>query len=75
MKKIKIDDKILIINEGKLSIERTKLIKITPKEWEVQTYLEDICPNLNAECEQCIFNKTECTYKDWKPGLKKGRRW
>lgn len=26
-------------------------------------------------CNECIFNKGECEYKNWLPGLKKGREW
>jgi hypothetical protein len=75
MKKIIIDNKILIIEDNKLSIGKKRLIKITDNEWKVENYLEDICKDITLVCTECIFYKDKCTYQEWKPGLKEGRRW
>jgi len=73
MKKIKIDDKLLTIDNNKLSIDKSRLIQINEKDWIVEKYREILCHNINLECEKCIFFKDKCNYQDWNPGLQKGK--
>ena len=75
MKKIKIDNLELVLENNCLSIIRKRLIQIAPKEWIAESYLEDICKDITLSCESCIFYKEKCTYQEWNPGLKEGRKW
>jgi hypothetical protein len=70
MKKIKVDNLELVLENTRLSVLRTKYFSTY-----AESYLEDICHDITLSCESCIFYKEEkCDYQNWNPGLKKGRQ-
>jgi hypothetical protein len=76
MKKIKMDNLELILENTRLYVIKKRLIQIAPSKWIVESYKEDICKDITLSCEACNFYKEEkCTYQEWFPGLKKGRKW
>jgi hypothetical protein len=67
MKKIKIDKLELILEGTLLSIMKKRLVQISPKDWIIESYKEDICKDIVLSCEVCNFYKEEkCTYQNKK---------